>query len=374
MSPRILVYGMTPNAGGKETYVMSAFFALSPHVEFVFISDSPRIAYEDELVARGALVQRVRPRSAAPLGHYQDLKRILQDGRFDAVWCHHSVLNSLAVVRFAKRNGVPVRALHSHSTQNMGTRVAGTLHPINRRLAPRVANRFFACSQPAGDWLFGSHPFIVLPNSFDVDRFTFDETVRANFRRTLGLSDQTLVIAHVARFGAEKNHAFVVDILSEMRSEGSNAVVLFVGEGTLMADVKRLVAERGLSPYAHFLGQRRDVPEVLQAADVAVLPSHFEGLPYALLEAQAAGLSCVASDAVDPGADVDGNVLFLSLNAPLSLWLSSIRLAAQRRRVAGVQPLRGSPYDMATSRERLLDALGLSDAVSSSSGGQFESA
>jgi len=181
--------------------------------------------------------------------------------------------------------------------------------------------------------------------------------MRSRVRRELGLSSGQLVISHVARFGPEKNHRLSVSILSELLKDGHRAVLLLIGEGPLIGDIQNLVKAERLDPHVKFLGQRKDVSDLLQAADVAVLPSFFEGVPYSLLEAQAAGLHAVASDRVDRLTDACGRISFVPLDSPTAVWAAAVVRSASEPRIPGAQPLLNTKFDAGKSREVLLEAL-----------------
>lgn len=356
--PRLLFTGMTANPGGKESFILSAFAALVDDYECWFLADRPRLAHQDRITAMGGRIVTIRPRSRSPLGNRRDLKALYREVPFDVVWSHQTVLNTLAPLRLARGAEVPVRIIHSHSTKNMGTWVAAALHPVNRRLLRFAANRRFACSEVAAQWFYGTGPCQVVPNIFDVDDFTFDPDVRAIVRTSFGLRPDTLVLVHAARFGVYKNHALDVDLVEELVARGHDVVLLLVGDGESRDDIEALVHSRGLTDQVRFLGIRSDVPRLLQAADLLLLPSLFEGLPYTVLEAQAAGLPCLVSDRVSRDCQAGGRVRFVPPEAPAGVWCDAAEeLVAVVQRAAGVNPLHGSPYDARASREALLAAI-----------------
>lgn len=356
--PRLLFTGMTGNPGGKESFIISAFTALRDDFDCWFLADRPQLAYQDRILAMGGRIVTIRARSQSPAGNLRDLRDLFDEVSFEVVWSHQTVLNTIAPLGLAKRAGVPVRVMHSHSTQNMGTWVAATAHPVNRRLLGRVANRRFACSQVAAEWFYGTGEYQLVPNIFDVEKFTFDPAVRSSTRASLGLGPDTLVLVHAARFGVEKNHELDLALLAELRARGRDVVLLLVGDGERRALVEDAVHRDGLGEHVRFLGIRSDVPQLLQAADLMLLPSVFEGLPYTVLEAQAAGLPVVVSDRVSPDCRAGGEVRFVELQAPAAAWADVAEdVVGSAVRQVGVNPLRGSEYDAASSRPRLLAAL-----------------
>lgn len=356
--PRLLFTGMTGNPGGKESFIVSAFTALRDDFDCWFLADRPQLAYQDRIVEMGGRIVTIRPRSQSPTGNLRDLRDLFDEVDFEVVWSHQTVLNTIAPLGLAKRAGVPVRVMHSHSTQNMGTWVAATAHPVNKRLLGRVANRRFACSQVAAEWFYGTGGYQLVPNIFDVERFTFDPEVRSSTRASLGLAPDTLVLVHAARFGVEKNHELDLALVTELRARGREVVLLLVGDGERRPLIEEAVARDGLEEHVRFLGIRDDVPQLLQAADLMLLPSRFEGLPYTVLEAQAAGLPVLVSDRVSPDCRVGGEVRFVELQAPAAAWADvAEELVESVAGHRGANPLRGSDYDASSSRPRLLAAL-----------------
>ncbi|NHA66682.1 glycosyltransferase [Phycicoccus flavus] len=356
--PRLLVTGMTANPGGKESFILSAFTALADDFEWVFLADRPNLAHADRITAMGGRIVTIRPRSQSPLGNRRDLRALYDEVDFAAVWSHQTVLNTLAPLSLARRAGVPVRIIHSHSTRNMGTWVAAVLHPVNRRLLRFAANRRFACSAVAARWFYGGGPYRLVPNIFDVEDFTFDPRVRAQQRAALGLGERTLALVHVARFGIEKNHEHGVRLVAALTARGRDAVLLLVGDGERRPEIEAEARRLGVEDRVRLLGLRSDVPRVLQAADLMILPSRFEGLPYTVLEGQAAGLPCLVSDRVSPDVDAGGTVRFAPLESSADAWGDLVDgLVAGHERPAGANPLRGGPYDAAAGREQLLAAI-----------------
>lgn len=363
--PRLLFTGMTANPGGKESFILSAFAALKDDFDCWFLADRPQLAHQEKIERMGGRIVFIRPRSKAPVGNRRDLRDLFDEVSFDVVWSHQTVLNTIAPLGFAKRADVPVRIIHSHSTQNMGTWVAATAHPVNRRLLGFVANRRFACSDVAARWFYGTGRYQLIPNIFDVERFTFDPAARRRARQTLSLGADTTVLIHAARFGVEKNHELDLAILSEMLGRGRDVVLLLVGDGERRAEIEGLVQRDALGEHVRFLGVREDIPQLLQAADLMLLPSRFEGLPYTILEAQAAGLACLVSDRVSPDCAVGGKVRFEALESPPSAWADAIdELIDASERHPGVNPLRGTQYDATSSRARLLAAMRVPRSVS----------
>ena len=124
----------------------------------------------------------------------------------------------------------------------------------------------------------------------------------------------------MGRFSIPKNHKFLIDIFRQIYTQNSNAVLLLAGEGVLMDEIKQKVKECQLEHAVKFLGLRDDVERILQAMDVFVFPSLYEGLPVTLVEAQAVGIPCVVSSEITKEISIASNIKFLPLSQSAEKW------------------------------------------------------
>ena len=197
---------------------------------------------------------------------------------------------------------------------------------FKKRMMPHLTH-LFMCGEESGKWLYGEKNksrFIMLNNAIDAASYTYDLSKREELRRQLGLADK-LVIGHVGRFNPQKNHPFLLDIFAALLKKESNAVLLLVGGGVGMSKMQEKVQELGIAEHVRFLGVRSDVADLMQAMDVFVLPSLYEGLPVTMVEAQAAGLPCIISDKVPPECILtEGLVDVMPLSASPGAWAEKI--------------------------------------------------
>lgn len=238
----------------------------------------------------------------------------------------HSDLNALSVFSLcaARLAGVPVRIAHSHSTAGKGDTKKNILKYILRPFAKTFATNYVACSRYAGAWLFGKKAMeqgkvTIFNNAIELDAFRYDRAVRGEVRTELGLEGK-FVIGHVGAFCYQKNHEFLLDIFRDICGQCPDAVLLLVGDGPDRARIEEKA--RGMAVLS--LGQRDDVGRLYQAMDVFVLPSRYEGLPVVGVEAQAAGLPCLLSDAVTQDAKVTDGAVFLSISNGTGPWVQKL--------------------------------------------------
>lgn len=322
--------------GGVESVVMNYYRNMNHNkIQFDFIcdEDSTNIPYK-EIEALGGKVILVPPYQHV-FKYQREMIRILKEGNYKIV---HSHINTLSVfpLRAAKRAGVPVRIAHSHSTTNKKEWKKNIVKNILKPFSKLFATNYFACTEHAGRWLFGNKEFekgnvYILNNAIELEKFTYNEEIRQAKRKELNIRDDTLVIGHIGRFVAQKNHTFLIDIFNEFVKQNPNSALILIGQGTLQEEIEQKVKDLNLTDKVMFLGQRpEDIHELYQAMDVFVFPSLYEGLGMVLIEAQTAGLPCVCSTEIPEIAKVTDNLYFISLDEDKKNWSKKIRKVENR--------------------------------------------
>ena len=213
---------------------------------------------------------------------------------------------------------VPVRIAHGHANKSNYP----ILHLMLRFPFRHCYTRAIAVSPETGKWLFGSN-FTVLHNAINPMDYSYDESIRISMRSQLGL-DQFFVIGNVGKLYDAKNHSFLLDIYSELKRQMIGTKLVIVGGGELEETLKRKAKDKGIMDDVLFLGMRDDVSRILQAIDYFVFPSKHEGFGLGLIEAQAAGLKCVASDMVPKSTNVSGGVIYMRLSDSPATWAQTI--------------------------------------------------
>ena len=315
--------------GGVESVVMNYYRHLDhDKIQFDFIcdDDSTNIPY-DEIEKLGGKVILIPPYQKV-FKYQKELRRVLRDGKYKIV---HSHINTLSVFPLyaAKKVGVPVRIAHSHSTTNKKEWKKNLLKQVLRPFSKKYATNYMCCSELAGRWLFGDKTYdegkvYLLNNAIDLDKFKYDKKIRDKKRKELGIKEDTIVIGHIGRFVAQKNHTFLIDIFNQFHKKEKNSILLLAGQGPLQEEIKNKVRELGLDDSVRFLGQRNDANELYQAFDVFLLPSLYEGLPVVGVEAQASGLLCFFSDDMTKETKVLDSTVFMSLSNTAEEWTGEI--------------------------------------------------
>lgn len=326
---------------GLETMLMNYYRHIDrSKVQFDFLTHRQGAGdYDEKILAMGGKIYRAPRLYPQNYGRYFAYMQNFFKGHPEYRIIHsHIDAMSFFPLLAAKQMGLPVRIAHSHS----GSLEKDFKWPIKmmaKRLLPSVATDFFACGGNAARFLFGeriftSGKYTVVKNAVEAKRFSFSSQKRGEKRRELGVAD-SFVIGHVGRFAYPKNHEFLIEVFSEIQKEKPDSVLLLAGDGPLKEQIRRKTDGLGLTDSVRFLGVRPDVPELLQAFDVFVMPSRYEGLPLVGVEAQAADLPCFFSDAISRETQILNTCRFLSLDDPPSRWaqeICSLNLTPRRNR------------------------------------------
>ena len=326
---RVLNMFTIMDRGGAETMVMNYYRHIDrTKVQFDFlVHREQRGAYDDEIEALGGRIYRLCPIYPQNFARYKrDLRGFFQaHPEYKIIHSHMSELGYFAF-REAEQQGVPVRICHAHNAPHGFDAKMIVRTYFKKRMMPHLTH-LFMCGEESGKWLYGEKNksrFIMLNNAIDAASYTYDLSKREELRRQLGLADE-LVIGHVGRFNPQKNHPFLMDIFAALLKKESSAVLLLVGGGEGMSKMQEKVQELGIAEHVRFLGVRSDVADLMQAMDMFVLPSLYEGLPVTMVEAQAAGLPCIISDKVPPECILtEGLVDVMPLSASPETWAEKI--------------------------------------------------
>lgn len=312
-------------AGGVGTVLLNYYRYIDrSQVQFDFLTHGePDAAVRSEVESLGGSITVITPKATSLLENLRDTRTYINRSTpHDVVHVHTASPTSFLYLLAAKLAGKRVRIAHSHAT-SLESRPDSWQFRLHRALQPVLrwtATDCFACSIAAGRWLFGNVDNVkVVPNAINASRYAFDAADRERVRRELGLEGR-FVIGHVGRFVDQKNHQFLVEVFREIAHREPRSALLLVGEGPLMGDVRRQVTGAGLRGSVHFLGARDDVPSILSALDVFLLPSNFEGLPLVLVETQASGLPSLASTEVTREIALTPLIQFESLSAGPQRW------------------------------------------------------
>lgn len=311
MKPRVLHVITVPMGYEGITMSVLRYLRHMPGVscEIAAIAEPPE-ALRRELAEMGCLVHVLPPRLKRPVAYMLALRRLIARGKYHAVHAHGNSCTLAIELLAAYLGGAKVRAAHSHNSMCKYLK----LHRMLRPLFDRLYTHAFACGQEAGEWLFGGRGFTVARVSTETARYVFDPEARERMRAEMGLENR-LVIGSVANFNPQKNHEFMLRVFAEYLERDPSAALVLVGQGPLLEETRQRAEQLGIAGSVIFTGARSDVPELIQAMDVMLLPSLHEGFPGVLVEWQSAGLRALVSDRVTRDTNLAGLLEFLPIDS-----------------------------------------------------------
>ena len=193
-----------------------------------------------------------------------------------------------------------------------------------------------------------------MPLPVKCDALRFDPERQKKLKEEAGLTGKTVYL-HVGRFMDVKNHVFLIQIFEELHRRQPDSVLLLVGDGELRPQIEEQAKAAGLSDSVRFLGNVSDVPDKMNLADAMIFPSKYEGFPTVLLEAQAAGLDCFASDSITPEIKLTDRIHWLSLEQSPAVWAEKILVTKRKPdRAADNEPVKAK-YDVSAVTRRLTE-------------------
>lgn len=344
--------------GGAEVFLLNMLRELEKN-EIIFDvmtrgENLPEVA--EEIKKRGGKVIETPEFPKRLLENYRCLKRFFreQGSEYQAIHVHANSLLYLLPLTLAKKQGIPIRILHSHNTQPEKS-FYKCLHYLNRVRLGKLATKRVACSPAAGRWMFGKKPYEQIRNAIDVSKFVYNEQVREKLRERYQVSEVP-VIGTVGRLEQQKNPFFLLDVFCEVRKR-MDAMLFIIGEGSLEEKLKLYAREKGVEASVVFLKNITNVNDYLQMMDVFVLPSLYEGLGISVIEAQTAGLQVVISDKVPKEAVlISENVKRMKLGA-IEDWAEVITELGERpqsARKSWNKTVAECGYDSATEVKKLV--------------------
>lgn len=324
---RVLQIVTTMNRGGLETMLMNYYRAIDrSRIQFDFLVHTQNHSdYEEEIRSLGGKIyhiQRMNPFSAR---YKQDLDHFFRiHPEYSIVHVHQDCMSAVAL-KAAQKNRIPCRIAHCHNA-SQDKNIKYIIKSLYRHSIKKYSTDLFSCSQAAGNWMFQTSNFQILKNGINASEYMYSDAARSLIRNELGIGDQAVVIGHVGRFNAVKNHTFLIKLFHEYHRENKNSILLLVGTGDLENKIKKEVTELGLNNSVIFTGVRSDVNRLLCAMDIFVFPSLYEGTPMVLIEAQASGLPCVISEGIPSDCRITDLITRNPLNNSTQDWIQTIQM------------------------------------------------
>ena len=350
---RILQVVTHMNRCGLETMLMNYYRQIDrTRVQFDFLTHRDYEGdYGEEIKELGGILYHLpvlnpfSPSYRKTLGDFFD-----NHPEYKIVHVHQDCLSAV-ILHIAKEHGVPVRIAHSHNA-NQDRDIKYPIKLVYRHFIARYATKLMACGADAGKWMFCGAPFDILSNAIPAARYCFNAETQKSQRNKWQIQENELLVGHVGSFTLQKNHLFLLDIFNEIQKR-IPAKLMIVGDGSQRSGIEEKIQQLGLQKKVILTGLRSDVADLLQAMDVCVFPSLYEGFPVTLVEVQASGLPCLISDKVPIECKMTEAVQQVSLNDSSEIWAERAMKAAKTPRRNTYEQIKAAGYDIVENAKRL---------------------
>lgn len=315
------------NMAGTETFMLNVVRASDKtqyHYDFLIFRPSDN-NYREEAEELGCHFYILPPRFKSPTLYLKSLDTFFKchAKKYVAVhWCGGAI-SSIAPLWYAHKYKIHNIIVHSHNSSCTGLHTR-LLHSVFKHMLPKYCNHFFACSTSAAKFFFGKKDAVIIKNGIDLKKYRFNKDIRKQYRDDFGIDSETFVLGHIGRFEEVKNHSFLLEVFIETLKKRENSALFLIGKGSLEESIRERVRHMGIEKKVLFMGERDDVDKCVQAMDIFVMPSLYEGLPFVLVEAQAAGLPCVISDTINDDAVICPSTFKLPLSQKAENWAKKI--------------------------------------------------
>jgi len=276
-------------------------------------------------------------------------------------WMYHADLVGGFAAKLAGLSTVVWNIRHSELRPETDKRHTIWTARACARLSRRLPRRIVCCSETSRTFHanlgYASDRMQVIPNGFDLDRFKSDLAQRRETREALGISRSVPVIGLIARKHSIKDHRNFMQAAGLLHQEFPEVRFVLCGEGVTPADpeIMAWVQSAGIQEVCHLLGQREDIPQILNALDIATSASTGEAFPNAIAEAMACGIPCVATDVGDSRFIVGETGRIVAHKVPTALaqaWKWLLDAGPETRRRLGL-----------AARERIEQNFGLAAII-----------
>ena len=355
---RILHITEMLSAAGIESFIMNIYRNIDREkvqFDFLVLRDQKEF-YDEEISALGGkkycIHSDIENTLLRILDESRKIEKFLKKNHYDVVHIHYTTPLRAFYLKAAKKADVPVRIYHSHSAAVSGkAKVKLMIYEHCKKVIDKYATDYFACSKAAAQWIYSKkilekNKVQVIHNGIDTQRFLFNESVRENVRRELELQNK-FVIINTGRFTEQKNQKFIIDIVNSLRNKGKDVKLLLLGDGPLKAEYKTKVRELELENSVVFLGVKSNVQDYLFASDCYIMPSLYEGLPVAGIEAECTGIPCIFSENITKEVKVNNQAVFLPLTCSADKWADTvIKQNVEKDRAEAIDFVKTAGYDI----------------------------
>lgn len=364
MKKVLQVFGEPLSNGGQESFIMNMYRNIDREkVQFDFFTpyycDNEKLVAEINSLGGNVFEKKGNFDSKGNKKDFiRNLSDFLKEHKYEIIHIHSGSIFALAYgAKIARNSGAKKVIVHSHcgGFKNLKYRI---IKVLSTPYLLKYPTNYYACSKLAAEWKFpkkiiNEEKYTILENAIDTNKLYFNENIREKTRNELNISDK-FVVGHIGRFSLQKNHDFLIDIFNEIQKKRNNSILVLIGVGELQDQIKEKIERLGLKDKVLMLNLRSDIQELLNAMDVFVLPSFFEGLPVVGVESQATGLQVFTSTGVTRELPIEKLAYYYSLEDGSEKWAESIIKESQNfKRINTTDLIKKSGYDVKIAAKKM---------------------
>lgn len=350
----LLVNTVSLEKNGISTFIINSAEILSNNGLSVTILVPNLVddTLKNELKQNKIQLKQITDRKKHPIHYINELKNFLKKEKFDVIHVNGNSTTMALELWIAKLTKIKLRIAHSHNTT--------TRHPlINTMLRlffETSVNGRLACNDAAGKWLFKNKKFYVLKNGININKYKFNQNNRTQIRKKFNIKSDDILLGNVGLFNYQKNQSFLIKLLKDLKPKYK---LMLIGNGDNYQKLKEIAKELNVQDRVIFTGTINNVFDYLNAMDVFLLPSRYEGQPFVLIEAAASGLKCIVSDTVSKEVDITKSDTFCSISEPDN-WINAIVHSENLNKLRYITSetnqkiLRKKGYDVSTNSKKLI--------------------
>lgn len=335
---KIVYFSHGLSANGIETFLVNVLEKLDKTkydaTVIVGIDEGVECLHEQKVLDMGVKVYRAGDLDSLKkkYAYIMNVKNFLKKEKFDVVHSNMDLFNGITLY-LSKKAKIKKRICHAHTSKSQfkATGLFGKTLMLVQKVYSRAmkilimksSTDFVACSSVAGEYFYGSENYEVVYNGVNIQAYE-NIVLDDSYINSLGFSTKHKhKLVSVGRLSGVKNPFFALDVVEELKKIRDDFGYIWVGSGELENEMDEKIKQLSLEDTVILTGVRTDIPQILGCCDCFLMPSLFEGLPFSLVEAQAADLKCVVSDAVTETADI-GLITYVSLDKSAKEWAKEI--------------------------------------------------
>lgn len=340
------------NRGGAEVMLMDIFRHISKNIQFDFLVNYKlkqgivKGDFDDEIIERGATIKHIATQwDIGPIAYIRTFKKICAElGTPDVVHIHLNAKSGIIALA-AKLAGVPKIIVHSHANLKFrGSKLRVLLETmelhVQKILIHYFATDYWGASIEANQSLFYKHLVknnntVVINNAVAVQNFQQVTTQQVNaFKASLNIGSKTLLLGNVGRIVRHKNVTFILEILNALQAMEVDFYFVFAGridDVGYMEEIEIKIKEYKLEEKVIYLGNRNDVPVIMNALDVFIAPALKEGFGLVAVEAQAVGIPCVLYTGFPKSVDMQLNLVTFLDTFEVPKWSTAVLAAKDKK-------------------------------------------